>query len=522
MSVMSVIVSRNPATGAVLREIGATAPDQLPAIFERARQAQARWAALPIHKRARVLIQLRETILNHVDEVTDLISAENGKPRFEAMANELLPSVDMLTFFAKKGPKILRNHRIPMGLMKHRASYLNYWPLGVVAVISPWNYPFMLAFGEIVMALIAGNAVIFKPSEVTPLVGLKIQELADEAGLPPNVLQTLVGDGALGAAIIQQKPAKIFFTGSVATGKKIMAAAAEHLIPVNLELGGKDAMIVLPDADLDFASSAALWGGYSNSGQICASTERLIVHESIVQPFTEKLKAKLEQLRQGPPDGAGSVDLGAITFEKQKAIYERHMQQAREKGAVFVTGGEFSADRRFLKPVLVTGPQIESLDIYNEETFGPVIAMTTFKSDAEAIEKANRSRYGLLAAVIGRDLSRAEHVARQLEVGTVTVNEVTYTGGLGETPWGGVKESGFGRSHSAQGLYEFVNVRHIHKPRSRLFVFKSLWWFPYTEHQYATFRKFFDLYRRHWLDRLRAFPLVLWEFVQFLKREKRL
>jgi succinate-semialdehyde dehydrogenase/glutarate-semialdehyde dehydrogenase len=518
---MATLISKNPATGETIQEIPVTPPEELPAIFERARGAQAQWAVMPVKKRARYLLLLREALINHVDELTDVLSRENGKPRFEAMANELLPCVDMLTYFARRAPKLLKDRTIPLQLMKHRKSYLNYWPLGVVAVISPWNYPFMLPFADILLALVAGNAVVFKPSEVTPLVGLKIQELLDEAGFPPNLVQTLVGDGTLGAALIQQRPAKIFFTGSVGTGKKIMAAAAEHLIPVNLELGGKDPMIVLPDADLDFATSAALWGSFSNSGQVCASTERLLVHEKIAEPFLALFKEKISRLRQGPSTGNDN-DMGVVTFDRQKNTYDRHLEEARQKGAQIVTGGEFSADRTMLRPTVVTGPGIESLEVYNEETFGPVVALTTYKSVAEAVQKANRNRYGLLASVITRDLGLGEEVARQLEVGTVTINEVTYTAGLGETPWGGVKESGFGRSHSDIGLYEFVNVRHIHKPRSRLTVFKSAWWFPYTPFQYAAFRALFEIYRRHWTDRLRALPLLLWNFVQFIKNEKRL
>jgi succinate-semialdehyde dehydrogenase/glutarate-semialdehyde dehydrogenase len=211
------------------------------------------------------------------------------------------------------------------------------------------------------------------------------------------------------------------------------------------------------------------------------------VHESIAEHFVDLLKAKAAQLRQGS-SAAGGNDLGSITFEKQKGIYDRHLQQARQNGAQ-VAGGEFSADRRFLKPAIVTGAQIESLDVYKEETFGPVVAVTTFKSVAEAVRKANDSKYGLLASVITRNLSLGEQIAKQLEVGTVTVNEVTYTAGLGETPWGGIKDSGIGRSHSEVGFYEFLQIRHIHVPRSRLFVFKSPWWFPYSPYQMAAFRQ---------------------------------
>jgi acyl-CoA reductase-like NAD-dependent aldehyde dehydrogenase len=515
------IVSTNPANGEILASLDPTPIERLPEVFKRAQDAQRLWAARSLKERADFLIQLREVIINHIDPLTALISKENGKPHFEALTSELIPSLDMLTFYARKAPRVLADRPIKLELMRHRKSVLNHWPLGVVAIISPWNFPFLLPFGEIIMAVVAGNAVVFKPSEVTPLIGLKIQELFEEAGAPLGLLQTVVGDGKLGAALIQEKPAKIFFTGSVATGKKIMAAAANHLIPVNLELGGKDPMIVLADADLDYATSAALWGGFMNSGQVCASTERLIVHESIAQPFTELLVGKMKSLRQAPgkPEDA---DLGAITYEAQKKLYISQIEDAKRQGATILSGGSFNTNQTALEPTLVSGPNIEKLDIYNEETFGPVIALTTFKSIEEAIEKANRSRYGLLASVITRDHKLGEQIARRLEAGSVLINEVAYTAGIGETPWGGLKESGFGRTHSEAGLLEFVHLRHIHLPRTSLSVFKSPWWYPYTPYQYLSFRSLVELYRRSWLKKAVSAPNFIWNFTQFLKNEKRL
>ncbi|MCM2277994.1 MAG: aldehyde dehydrogenase family protein [Oligoflexia bacterium] len=514
------IISRNPATGEILRELDPTPQDSLPGVFTKAKAVQAPWTALSLKKRATYLLQLREALVNQADEIAALISRENGKPEFEALSAEILPCLDMLTHFAERAPQLLRDQPIPLRTAKHRKSYLNYWPVGVVAVISPWNFPFMLPFAEILMAVVAGNAVIFKPSEATPLVGLKIQELFGLAGFPQDLLQTIVGDGTLGAALVRQKPDKIFFTGSVATGKRIAAAAAENLVPVNLELGGKDPMIVLPDADLDYATSAALWGGFMNSGQACASVERLLVHESIAKPFIDKLKEKMTQLRVS---GSGEAfDLGPATLESQKEIYARHISEARQKGATFELGGDFSADQRHLKPTLVTGPGIEELSIYNEETFGPVIALTTFKTVSEAVAKANRSIYGLHASIMSRDTQLAETMAKQLEFGTVLINEVAYTAGLGETPWGGVKHSGIGRSHADIGLYEFVHVRHIQKPRASFLVFKSWWWFPYSPYQKTLFRIWLELYRKSGIARLRALSHFLWNLVQFLKNEKRI
>lgn len=272
---MSILVSRNPVTGEVLKEIPCTAKDSLPEILARAKDAQSRLAALSTKRRASYLFNSRETLLHASNSVASLVSQENGKPYFEALANEIFPAVETLTFFGKRSPKLLADQNIPLSLMKHRQSRLNYWPLGVVGIISPWNYPFLLPFAQSCMALAAGNAVLFKPSEATPLVGLKIRELIENSGFPKDLFQILIGAGDLGAALVEQKLAKIFFTGSVTTGKKIMAAAANHLTPIKLELGGKDPMIVLQDADLDFATSAALWGGFTNSGQVCASTERI-------------------------------------------------------------------------------------------------------------------------------------------------------------------------------------------------------------------------------------------------------
>ncbi len=514
---MDLIISRNPRSGEVLKEIPKSPIQSLPLVFERASRAQALWSKLSVKKRAQKLLQLREVLCRKVDELAAVIHEENGKPVIEAYICEILPAIELLTYFSGIAPSKLKDKNIKLRnpLLRYRKSTLTYWPLGTVAVISPWNYPFFLAFGDIAVAVLTGNAVVFKPSEFSSQVGLKIQELFDEAGFPTDLVQTLCGEGDLGAAIIDQKPAKIFFTGSVRTGKAIMKQASQNLTPVTLELGGKDAMIVLPDADLDYASSAALWGGYTNSGQACASVERLIVHESIAKRFAELLKEKLTHLTPG-------VDLGVVTMDKQKQIYEEHLLDAREKGAEFICGGIMSGDRTRMIPTLVGGAAIENTKIYNEETFGPVIAMTTFRTVQEAIQKANNSPYGLLASVITSNLSLGEEVARELHVGSVMINEVLFSAGLPETPWGGLKDSGIGRKHAEMGLYEFVNVRHINRPVMNFFSFKSLWWFPYSENQREFFRAWIRLYQGGWFEKLANTPHFLWCLVKFLKGEPRL
>ena len=519
---MSTLEVRDRSTGAPITQIQVSTPEVIQETFRLSRRAQRSWGALSLSERIHYLSRLRETLINETDSIIDLICRENGKPRFEALANEVVPVLECLHFFEHHSREALEPRPIPLRLMKHRKSSLHRVPLGVIAVISPWNYPFLLPMGEIIMALVTGNSVIFKPSEVTSGIGQKIFQLIQHAGFPDSVFSILYGAGDVGAQIIRQKPNKIFFTGSVSTGKKIMAAASEFLIPVALELGGKDAMLVLPDADLDLATSAAVWGGFSNSGQVCASVERVLVHESVAELFKSKLLQKLATLRQGLTSEDLALDLGPTTFEGQKTVYTNQIDQARAQGVRFLAGGVFSPDQKYLAPTVVDGPHVEQSDLYGEETFGPTLAIAEFRTTEEAITKANASPYGLLASVFSQDLKLAQKIALQLEVGTVTINEVTYTAGLPETPWGGVKNSGIGRKHSAEGLFEFVNTLHIHAPRSKLLQFKSFWWFPYTPFQFALFRQFAETYRTHWWDRLRAIPLLVWNMVQFIKKEPRL
>jgi len=513
---------QNPATGKPLGEVTMTPLEVIPDMMQKARAAQAEWSQFSPRKRGKVLLKLRETLLVHMDELVDLLVAENGKPRIEALTNDLLPSVELTGFFAKRAPLLLKDREISIQnpILLHRRSYLNHWPIGVVAVISPWNFPFLLPYGEIVMALAAGNGVLFKPSEVTPLIAQKMVAICHKAGVPKDLIQLVQGGANRGEAVIQARPDKIFFTGSVSTGKKIMESASRTLTPVCLELGGKDPMIVLPDADLDYATSAALWGGFMNGGQVCASVERIFVHRKQSDAFRKLLAEKTATLRQGSdPD---QIDVGPVTMDKQKKVYQHQINEARQAGANFYQGGQFSDDHRFLKPTLVSVDGMEDLSIYKEETFGPIITLSEYDSIDEAIQKANSSPYGLLASVITGDVRKGESVARRLEAGTVTINEAVYTAGLPETPWGGLKDSGFGRKHSDLGFMEFVHVRHIHRPRWNWLLFKSWWWYPYGPLQYRTFRSFLELYRKSLFIRLKTFPKFVWNFLMFILKEKRL
>ena len=337
-----------------------------------------------------------------------------------------------------------------------RSSRIVYKPVGVVAVISPWNFPWATPLAEIAMALMAGNSVVVKPSELSPLSALKIGELFSQANLPEGLLEIIPGDGATGAALIDPHVDKIMFTGSVATGKRVAEAAAKHLTPVVLELGGKDPMIVLDDAHIGNAARAAGPGAFCNSGQACASIERCYVHDSIATQFIEQVVSETARLKQGAAT-SDDIDVGAMTNERQLRIVEEHIKDAVERGAQIRTGGKrLNSDAGwFHEPTVLTNVN-HSMKIMRDETFGPVLPIMTFSTDDEAIRLANDSIYGLTACVFTSKTSRGRKLAEEIEAGTVMVNEVVYTHALAQTPWGGVKQSGYGRTHGQLGLLELT------------------------------------------------------------------
>ncbi|MEP6946011.1 MAG: aldehyde dehydrogenase family protein, partial [Acidobacteriota bacterium] len=379
-----------------------------------------------------------------------------------------------------------------------RSSKIVYHPLGVVGIIPAWNYPFSIPLGEAVMALMAGNTVVIKPSELTPFVGLKIGEIFEKAGFPENCVQIVTGDGSTGAALVDAAPDKIMFTGSVATGKKIAAAAAKNLTSVVLELGGKDPMIVFADANLELAASAAVWGAFCNSGQSCSSVERLYVHESVATELTRKIVEKTKQLKQGSGDRE-DVSIGAMSSERQLKVVYDHVEAFRAAGATIETGGAMlvpgfngpsdateTAAGLFYEPTVITGVTNDMRGM-REETFGPTLPIATFKTEEEVIRFANDSEFGLTASVWTRDLAKGKRVAEQIEAGSVCVNEVLYTHGIGQTPWGGFKNSGRGRTHGREGLMELVQPQHIHV--NRVLLVPNAWWMPYSANAVETFRE---------------------------------
>jgi succinate-semialdehyde dehydrogenase/glutarate-semialdehyde dehydrogenase len=484
------IVCINPATGEENGRVPLLSASEVAAAVRRARHAQPAWAQLSFRARAEFILRAREIVLAHVDEIAALISRETGKPPAEATSMEVVPTLDLMYYFAHKAERLLRRQKIEIGQygLMGRSSYLVYKPLGVVGIISPWNFPWATPLDEVVMALMAGNAVVLKPSELTPLSALKISEVFTEARFPAGLVEIVTGDGSTGAALVEAGVDKVMFTGSVATGKKVAEAAARHLTPVVLELGGKDPMVVLDDANLENAARAAVWGGFANAGQACASIERCYVHESIAREFTTLVVDETRKLKVGPPEGE-SVDVGSMTNERQLRIVENHIQDAVEQGARVETGGSRveNADGWFHEPTVVTNVD-HSMDLMRDETFGPVLPIMTFKTDDEAVRLANDSIYGLTASVFTSDIGRGRRVAERIDAGTVMINEVVYTHAIAQTPWGGVKQSGYGRTHGKLGLLELVSAQHIHV--NRVPWLPDVWWFRYTKEAADLFRGF--------------------------------
>jgi acyl-CoA reductase-like NAD-dependent aldehyde dehydrogenase len=480
------IISYNPATGEEIGRVAQNTAEDVKTAVEKSRAAFQAWRQTSFAARRRLIMKAREIILAEMDEIARLISDESGKPVAEALSMEIAPVLDLMQYFARNAEKLLRPRKIDIGLyaMLGRSSKVVYHPLGVVAIIPAWNYPFSIPLGEAAMALMAGNTVVLKPSELTSFIGLKIGEIFEKAGVPESVVQVVTGAGATGAALVEAAPDKIMFTGSVATGKKIAESAAKNLTSVVLELGGKDPMIVFADANLELAADAAVWGAFCNAGQSCSSVERLYVEEPAVEKLTNLIVEKTKKLRLG----AGreeTTDIGAMSSERQLKIVEDHVASFEKDGAKILTGGKHHD--LFFEPTVISGAT-NAMRAMQEETFGPTLPIAAFKTEEEAVKLANDSEFGLTASVWTKDLTKGRRVAGRIEAGTVCVNEVLYTHGIGQTPWGGFKNSGRGRTHGLEGLLELVQPQHIHV--NKIAILPNAWWLPYGATAIETFKGF--------------------------------
>lgn len=483
----------------------------VPELYRRARAAFSAWGRTAPMDRARHLRSLRLAVVERLDHLASVIAEATGKPRVEALTTELLPVLDTLVYLEKHAPRVLRRRRMPTPIFLFgKASYVEYRPRGVVLVISPWNYPFQLAVVPVVTALAAGNAVILKPSEVTPAVGVAMEQLFQAAGLPDGLVQTAHGDGRLGAALVAGKPDYIFFTGSYRTGTIIQVEAAKHLIPTTLELSGHDAMIVLDDAPLERAVHGALWGGLLNSGQTCVGVERIYVQRGVYQEFTRRLAEAAARLRQG---GGDEADLGEMTWARQVEIVKQHVADALSKGARLVHGRPPEEWRGRTVPPVILADVTDEMLVCREETFGPVLTVKPVADEEEAVALANASPYGLSASVWTTDRRRGERVAGLLETGSVVINDVIVTLANPHLPFGGVKRSGLGSYHGEAGLKAFSHEKAV--MADRLGRRREVYWFPY-----AGKAPLFARLLRAYFGEPRRWPVFFGAFAQLLRRSR--
>src|SRR3954447_3977219 len=476
----SQIAVENPATGQIIGHVPDTGAAEVAHMVEIARAAQPGWAEMGFEARSKVFCRARKWLVDNRERVARTIVEETGKTHEDAMLAEVLFIADSFGYWAKSAPKHLADEKVKSHspFMLGRKLMIRYQPRGVIGVIGPWNYPLTNCFGDGIAALAAGNAVIFKPSEITPFSTMLMQECMREAGLPDGVMQVATGRGATGAALIEHVD-YVMFTGSVKTGKLVAAEAAKSLTPHSLELGGKDPMIVLRDADLERAANGAVFWSMANGGQICQAVERVYVEEQVYDQFVSKVVEKTRALRQGVPGEAGAVEVGAVTFEPQIEIIEDHVKDAVDKGARVLVGGKRGpGPGRFWEPTVVVDVN-HQMKLMQDETFGPILPVMKVKDEHEALRLANDSRYGLNSSVWTKDTDKGLRIASQVQAGSTCINDAVANYAAQELPFGGVKESGIGVRHSAAGIRKYC---HSHAILVTRFAMKrELYWFPFTK-----------------------------------------
>ncbi|MCG8316088.1 MAG: aldehyde dehydrogenase family protein [Pseudomonadales bacterium] len=480
-------VAHNPATGEEIGQVANTDMSLVPDMFTQAKVAQKIWQERSFAQRAKAVRRMRDYIVEHAEELAEVVSKSNGKTLTDALGTEVLPCTLACDWYARHAEGILKEKKIPIDsiLFFNKKAVMQRRPLGVVGIISPWNYPLSIPFGEIVMGLMAGNAIILKVAAATPLVGQAISRIVEAGNLPKGLFQQIVGSGgAVSRAFLENDIDKIFFTGSVGVGQQLMEEAAKTLTPLSLELGGNDPMIVLDDADLERATNGAAWAGFQNAGQSCGGVERVYVHESIYDEFVALLAKKTRALRHGQGT-SHQVDIGSLTTRGQLNTVEQHVEDALQKGAKIVAQSRpVGPQNGFFHPATLMVDTSEDMLLIKDETFGPVIPVMKFTHVEQAIKHANESHLALTSSVWTKDTKRGREIAQKLESGVTTINDHLYTHGLSEMPWGGWKHSGLGRTHGPEGLLEMTHAKAINwdiMPSKR-----NLWWYPFNESSYET------------------------------------
>jgi succinate-semialdehyde dehydrogenase/glutarate-semialdehyde dehydrogenase len=480
----------SPATEQPIGDLPIHTADDVRAAVARARRAQPAWEALGFEGRAAIMRRALELLTRRQEDVIDLIVRETGRSRFETVMMEIFPACDSLSYYAKNAGRILRDRKVGMHLLKTKKLLMTYRPLGVVGIITPWNGPFILSLNPSVQALMAGNTVVLKPSEVTPFSGRIVGDLLRDAGLPQDVLTVVEGDGETGAALVEAGVDKISFTGSVRTGRKVGEACGRNLVPCTLELGGKDPMIVCADADLVRAARGAVFGAFMNAGQFCCSTERVYVVESVADEFTRLVVEKTKTLKLGKE---GDFDIGPMIWPKQLETIERHVADAVAKGAKVLTGGGRARDvgNLFYQPTVLVNVT-HDMAIMREETFGPILPIVRVCDEEEALRLANDTAYGLAANVWTRDEAKGVSLAKRICAGSVCVNESAIAYGATEAPFGGRRTSGVGQVNGETGLRGYCFAQPI--ILDRFGTKDEHVWYPYTADKTKTLQKVI-----HWL-----------------------
>ncbi len=517
--------SFNPATGELVGTVETITPSKVQGIVDDVAEVQPFWAALTLDDRARYMRRACDVLLAEIDQIAELLTNEQGKPRVESYTMEILPTIDSLKWIADNGPEILSDEKLSMPLiLKSKSAKFTYEPIGVVGVIAPWNYPWSIPFGEVAIALMAGNGVVLKPASLTPLIGERIRQTFEKAGLPEGLIRTVHGGGRIGDALVKSTAGKIFFTGSVEVGRKVGVECAKRMKGSVLELGGKDPQIVCPDADLANAVSGAVWGGFANAGQTCSGIERVYVHKEVAEPFLEGLVRETERLTVGDPRD-WTTEIGPMVSAEQAELVAELVDDAVENGATKLTGGPtevYGTSTRelrgsFIAPVVLTGVTHE-MRIMKEEIFGPVLPVITVDSEEQAIELANDSQFGLGASVWTKDRAKGERMAHQIESGMVWVNDHSFSHGACQCAWGGVKDSGLGRSHSKFGFYECVNIKQLAWEPGWT---RDMWWQPYDRKLGDAIRSSAQLLYSRNGNRLKALREGLRPLVEVTRRTMR-